>query len=234
MLNVPDCGFHFRHEWYWRATGPLGPQFYDDQVEQIRRGEVSFDDLREFYAPYFDEVKTACRMYRVVGDSHGWPIDLVPLIDQEAPIHAVIHLVRNGLRFVWSMLNWNARHAGNLEAWESVCVSWSRNTLYHDPDTPWIAGLGRPLRSYRIEDLTGESGCGTDALQNLIHWLDPAAEVADEVLRAKQQGHINKHDPKSELRTTEWVWSQLNDEQRDAFVRRCAEAMQAFGYEMPK
>lgn len=234
MLNVPDYGFCFRHEWYWVATGPLRPQFYDNQVQQIRKGEVSLDDLRDFYAVYFDQVKTACRTYRVVGDSHGWPLDLVPLISQEIPIHAVIHLVRNGLRYAWSMVNWNERYAGNLEAWESICVSWSHNTLYHKTSTEWIADLGRPMRTYRIEDLTGESGCGTEALQNLIHWLDPTAEVPDEALRARQQGHVNKHDPKSEQRTSEWVWSQLDDERRDIFLRECTEAMHVFGYEMPQ
>ena len=234
MLNVPDYGVCFKHEWHWHATGMLESDSYLNQVEQIRRGEVTLDDLREFYAAYFDQVKMACRTYRVAGDSHGWTLDLVPLISQEVPVHAVIHPVRNGLRFVWSMLNWNPGSAGDLEAWDSYCQSWGRNTFYHDPQIPWVGGLGRPMRTYRIEDLTGESGCGTDALQNLIHWLDPAVEVPDEVLRARQQGHINKHDPKSELRTAEWVWEQLSDEQRDIFVRQSGEAMHAFGYEIPE
>jgi len=232
MLNLRDHGFFFRHEWYWDVPG-LRDMTFCQHTDRIRAGQASDEEIRRFYASYFDEVDEARRTYRVVGDSHGWPADLLQLADRFIPISAITNLVRNGLRYVWSMVNWHDRYVGQPDAWASLCRLWGGTTIYLNPDNSWFQVFPKPFRSYRIEDLTGESGCGTDALRDLIHWLDPTVEVPDEVLRERQQGHINKHDPNSHKRTPEWVWEQLTDEQRDVFIRECAEAMAAYGYEIP-
>lgn len=196
-------------------------------------------------------MRSELRRHKVVGDSNGWTMCMVPEVDKKIPIHLIIHLVRNGIQNVhsmfyahteWSREDWIYTHffrrywkvVGSpmkdwdyYTDWEKWCFDWSLNLTM----PVWMKerlGEDRVL-IYRLEDLTSTGDVET--LSGLIQRLDPSVNLPEKALKLLQREDINRKVHGD--RRPEVLWRQWTDEQREAFLKICAAAMEHFGYEIP-
>jgi hypothetical protein len=215
ILNFPEHGMLFRHQWQNRiGRNPDDPFFEHDY--------------------YYDLVRDCLTRFRVFGDAKGWDYEHLPYVHERLPFRKLVHLIRNGVHVVWSTHRYSPKPDERYDDWAKVCALWAANTVMADERVPWVRAAGIEIRSCRIEDLAGETGRGAAPLRELVDWLLPGNSIADEELAAKQAPRVNRHDPQSERRTPEAIWTALTDEERDTFERICGEAMAQFGYAMPR
>lgn len=215
MLNFPEHRMLFRHQWQNRISRNPGAEFFK-------------------HGYYYDLLRDCLKQFRVFGDAKGWDYEHLPYVVELFPFSKLIHLLRNGLHVVWSTQRYSPKPDERYDDWAKVCALWAANTEMVDERVPWVRDARIEIRSFRIEDLAGETGRGVAPLRDLVDWLLPGNSISDEELAAKQAPRVNRHDPQSERRTPETIWAALTEEERETFQRVCGEAMAQFGYAMPR
>lgn len=191
LNHVP--GQSWSHEERSRATGGLPWQTLDRHLPS---------DL--IFVPYWQSIRDRLENFEVVGDSNGWPPEMLPAVNQVVPIERVIYLTRNPEAQLESLLTaspvWSVWRAGNREPAPVVAVD--RLARYRDiaravegephPLSPrllveanrfmptWLELMGLEVVVYAMEDLT------TDF--TLLRELAPLTDVE---LVALQQQRMN-------------------------------------------
>jgi hypothetical protein len=208
----------------------------DHDFEQVQRRRL-LDASPEYFARLLE---LGGRGVRVAGNSEGLLGTISPGVWLLWPSTRFVFSARNGINQVNSTFigrelegvvrDQQAERFGVVTAFEVSCRRWVATVRRWSRSLEWLTEHGASCTTTTLENITTDVAelerVWTFVVGEWERYAERAVSLMSRPMNVRMnEGHV--------VRSSEEVWEQWNDDQRNAFVEICGETQRRLGYAIP-